>query len=160
MTLCDKGYNEALERALLLLKYRKRSESELTRRLRKLGFSEGVAKEVSGRLKEDGLIDDEDFAFSFMEELLRKGYGKLRITKELYRKGLSKETVEIVMASYPHEDEEDRALEQAVRKYERFKGDASIKRKLYSFLIRKGYSSEIARQTISRCLVDTEETQE
>jgi len=80
---------KATERALTFLEKRDRTEAEVRERLAKSGFSEDAVNEAVLKLKELGFIDDADYAARYLEALVAKGRGRLRISTEMRRKGLA-----------------------------------------------------------------------
>jgi regulatory protein len=57
----------AYQHALRLLNYRSRSSSEVRQTLEKKGYSFEVVEEISARLSQSGLLDDERFAQAWVE---------------------------------------------------------------------------------------------
>ena len=133
--------------------YRQRSEKEIIDKLKRKGFSEDIIENTLIYLKEYNLINDLEFSKSFVNDKINLNkFGPERIKYELYRKGISQEIIEKVLA----EDEEyDRALELAKKKLPSYKNDDKNAkyRKLGGFLQRKGYSyeciSKILRELLS-----------
>ena len=105
---------KAYERALLFLERRDRTEKEVTDKLAGLGFSEEIVSETVERLRDIGLVNDEDYAVRYLEALTAKGRGRLRIVSEMRRKGLPEELVRNTLEDgVSAEDERARALAAA-----------------------------------------------
>lgn len=77
--------------AMRLLAAREHSRYELARKLRTRGYHDDAIDEALGRLQSEGLLSDERFARSLIEQRVRKGYGPLRIRADLAEKGVSSE---------------------------------------------------------------------
>jgi regulatory protein len=106
--------DRAFEKALSFLEKRDRTEREVLERLAKAGFDEAAAKDAAGRLKDLGYVNDADYAQRFLEVLIAKGRGRLRISEELRRKGLSEELVRYTIEDgYSREAELEAAMSAA-----------------------------------------------
>jgi regulatory protein len=103
----------ARDRALRLLTYRDRSIADLTGRLTDDGYPSEVAERVVGDLLRVGLVDDARFAASTARVLATiRGFGRLRILRELDAHGIDPEmAAEAVGEALP----EDLELESALR---------------------------------------------
>lgn len=150
---------EALDRALRFLEYRPRSSGEIRERMRKWGYGNRVSGKVVGYLQDSQLVDDQEFARLFMEELVQKQFGFYRVREKLYAKRLARDVVEEVMSDYPSEDEYGRAYKLALTRGERLsgQGEQERQRKLKGYLERRGFSSGVAMEVVrSLVRVDTE----
>lgn len=99
--------DKALQYALRFLGYRGRSVQEMRRKLASRGVSEAATAQVLQRLLQLELLNDRDFAQSWIES--RRGYGAVRLRKELQQKGISRELVEAIMTTGISADEEYQA---------------------------------------------------
>jgi regulatory protein len=135
----------AMSRALNFLGYRARSEKEVSDRLRRYGYGEGTVEGVIGRLKELGYLDDEEFARYVVREKVRR-YGPRRISAELRKSGVDAElTREVVDEEFAGRSELEEARSIAAQRYNRGGSDADARR-VYGFLVRRGYSSEVCAE--------------
>jgi regulatory protein len=88
----------ARDTCLRLLSRRARSAGELRERLRTGGFSTDVAEGVLSNLEDAGLIDDEEFARSWVAgRKAAGGASRRRIAWELRRKGVDRDLIERVL---------------------------------------------------------------
>ena len=130
----------AKEKALWLISYRSHSKKELRDKIRRTCDAEAADKAVE-RMEELGLVNDEDFARRYAEQLL---YGK-RLSKraafyELRRKGIDQATAEEVLAELDVDvHEQIRAL---IEKKYRNINDEKIRRRAVAALQRLGYGWE------------------
>ena len=124
--------------AVSLLSRRDHSENELMRKLREKGYGEG-SQEAVEKLKSSGYVDDERFCRMYAGELIRlKGYGKRRVEQELYRKGVSRETISNVLEEITFDNN---ALSDIIkRKYLSRMADEKGRSKAVNALMRLGYS--------------------
>ena len=87
----DRQFRRAMGRALNLISYRRRSESEIRRRLSER-HSEDVIDLTVERLKEQGLIDDARFAREWCESRMRHSpRSSWAILRELSEKGVPRQ---------------------------------------------------------------------
>jgi regulatory protein len=132
----------AMGRALNLLGYRARSEAEIRERLGRYGYVEETIEAVVGRLGELGYIDDAEFARLKAREKARR-YGPRRVSVELRKSGVGEELArEFVEEEFAGRSEVGEARSAAARRYNELGSDAEARR-VYGFLVRRGYSAEV-----------------
>ena len=144
----DDERTSAREAALRLLAVRARSEGELVDRLRRKGFAEKLTAVVVSALSDVGLVDDAAFARAWADEKVRlRPVGPRRLTSELLSKRIRRELVALVVDETFREHSELELARRAVEKKVRVSGgaDAAKRRaRLHSFLLRRGFSYEVA----------------
>lgn len=124
--------------AVSYLSRRDHSAKELLLKLRQKGYMESAEKAVD-KLRQEGYIDDERFARMYVRELINiKKYGKKRIEQELYRKGIDREIISLVLEETDFDENELCALIK--RKYLRYLSDEKGIKKTVASLMRMGYS--------------------
>jgi regulatory protein len=135
----------AMGRALNLLGYRARSEAEIRDRLKRYGYIRETTDAVVLRLQELGYLDDAAFARLKAREKARR-YGPRRVSLELKKSGV-RETLarEVVREEFAGRSEVGEARSAAARRYNGRGSDAEARR-VYGFLIRRGYSAEVCAQ--------------
>ena len=135
----------AMGRALHFLGYRARSLREVRARLRRYGYGEKTIGEVVGRLEELGYLDDEESARALTRETARK-YGPRRVSTELRRSGVDAELAQnVVDEEFAGRSELEEARSAAARRYNSSGSDAEARR-VYGFLVRRGYSTGVCAQ--------------
>jgi len=135
----------AMGRALNLLGYRARSEAEVRERLGRYGYALGTIEVVVVRLRELGYLDDEEFARLKAREKARR-YGPRRVSVELRKSGVGEELArEVVEEEFAGRSEVGEARSAAARRYNGRGSDAEARR-VYGFLVRRGYSAEVCAQ--------------
>jgi len=141
----------AYEAGLRLLSYRPRSEKEMRRRLGRRGISLPLIADTVRRLKERGYLDDEAFARFWTETReATSPRGRRLIVQELRTQGVNADTAAAATASV---SDEEAAYRAASRRLQAFRGldfDA-FRRRLGGFLVRRGFSNDVARRTMDRC---------
>ena len=135
----------AMGRALHFLGYRARSLREVRARLRRYGYGEETVRAVIGRLEELGYLDDEEFARTVVREKARR-YGPRRVSADLRRSGVDAELAQgIVEEEFAERSEVEAARSAAARRYNRGGSDAEARR-VYGFLMRRGYSADVCAE--------------
>lgn len=154
----DESLQKALNLCYFYLKFRPRTEKEirdyLARKAQRFHFEQTSIDEAVSRLKEEKLINDEEFISLYIRSklvvshqslnLVRSNLVKLGISKELIAEHLEKEEI----------DELEPAFEAIVRKWDRWKGLElhARRQKAYQFLMRRGFSYGIAKQAVQKCI--------
>jgi regulatory protein len=137
----------AINRALHLLGYRARSEAELHERLLRAGYATQTVDEVLRRLEELGYLDDEKYARELARSGARKRYGPRRIFRDLKRAGVGEEVARgVVKDEFVGRSEYEEALEVAGQRYNTEEGSDAQARRIYGFLMRRGYSASICAE--------------
>ena len=135
----------AMGRALNLLGYRARSEAEIRERLRRYGYAEETIEGVVLRLRELDYLDDAEFARSKAREKGRR-YGPRRVSAELRQSGVGEALArEVVEEEFAGRSEVGEARSAAARRYN-VRGSDAEARRVYGFLVRRGYSAEVCAQ--------------
>jgi regulatory protein len=149
----------AREKCLRLLAVRARSAAELRDRLRGAGFAEEVIENVLGGLGRAGLVDDEEFARSWVASRRGSGTtGRRRLRWELRRKGVPEELIRRTVDEEIDEEEEfRRALDLAQR---RLRGEAAEPKalsRLQRLLLSRGFGFETVDKVMRRLSVESEQ---
>jgi regulatory protein len=135
----------AMGRALNLLGYRARSEAEIRDRLARYGYVGETIEGVVLRLEELGYLDDAEFARMKAREKARR-YGPRRVSVELKKSGVGEALArEVVEEEFAGRSEVGEARSAAARRYNGRGSDAEARR-VYGFLVRRGYSVEVCAQ--------------
>ncbi|HOK53316.1 MAG TPA: regulatory protein RecX [Armatimonadota bacterium] len=152
-------FRKAREAALTLLDYRARTRKELERRLIQKGYSEDVVAQVIAQLEKIDLVNDERFAADWVaSRVTGRPMGRSRMNWELRRKGIAPESVEEALQQVDEEREFEMALELAERKLGGTRpSDPDAKRRLASFLQRRGFYWEIVSRVLDRVSEPEEE---
>ena len=148
----------------MLLNYRSRSQKELRERLKKKGFSENHISSTLGHLKEAGYLDDHALAQDLKRQAFENkllGYNNAK--RFLHNRGLPDEIINETM-QYNEEAEADK-IKKLIEKKIGTTGnhiDKKKEKRLWDFLVRKGYRFSIIRSalhTIIRIEEDAEENE-
>lgn len=146
-------FRKAMGSALNMLAYRPRAEAELRARL-VVRFEPETADRAIARLKEQGLVDDAEFAKSWTSYRVRHSpRGARAIRGELAQKGVPRDLAESAVENL---DDDATALRAAVKFARRLARDdyAKFHRRLRAHLNRRGYAHATARRAAFRVWED------
>lgn len=128
--------------------FRDRTEKEAREKLRKKGIDEKTVEEAIEWLKEEGLLNDANFARQWVEGRKEK-YGSSRLYRELIRKGVRSEIAREAVGEILEEEELQRAISWGRRRLASMpENDPRRRAKLASFLLRRGFSWEIVEKVL------------
>lgn len=135
---------------LRLISLRPRTQAELRQRLLRKGFSADLAERILARAEEAGLVDDGIFARLYAEDrLISRPCPRRRVVTELRARGVDERlAVEAAQAAFAGISEEElarRALEGKRARWEKLPQPVALRR-AYSFLLRRGFSPDLARK--------------
>lgn len=137
------------ERILYLIGDMDRTEAGIRSKLSMAGYPDRYVDIAVSELKELSYIDDYRYACTYVENMVNNhGRSRRMIEQGLYQKGVPRSIIEQVMSETDFDD--DRLILDALRKkgYDRESlraADTAIKRRLYNYLLRKGfYASAIS----------------
>ena len=155
---------ESVARTILLrrLTDQPRSRAELAGFLAKKHVPADIAEQVLDRFEEVGLIDDVDFARSWVQSRQRsRGVASKVLAMELRRKGVDAETAREVLAELDPDVERQNAHRLVQKKLRSMRGlDSTTQiRRLTGMLARKGYAPQVAFDVV-RAELEAVEMQE
>ncbi|MGH7829872.1 MAG: regulatory protein RecX [Candidatus Binatia bacterium] len=153
----DGSKEEALKRALKFLSYRSRSVAEIRAKLTQCGFTHAITEAILQKLHSLNLLNDETFTRNWVRHRVAdRGYGPLRIDRELRRKGISRSLIGQALKENLGEEESRERARRLVEK--RFRdedlGDARIFRRAVAFLQRRGYRDSVIAEVLQQPLND------
>jgi regulatory protein len=141
---------QALQRALNLISYRPRSEMEVRNNLKKHQIPEETITEVVTRLRETGILNDQQFAETWIENRgAFRPRSKLALRIELKQKGVGEEIIEETLANVNDEEQAYEAGQKKARQL-RTMDEQEFKRKLFGFLARRGFNYEVTSLVVKK----------
>ena len=150
-----KSADGAFNRAVKFLRYRARSEAEIRAKLSQLKFSQPAIETALQRLVSLHLLNDDSFARNWaLTRIEQRGYGPLRVARELQQKGIPKSLInQITAESFGGADAN--VTERARNLLEkRFRGrdlhDPKNLRRAAAFLERQGYPSSVIAELLGQ----------
>jgi len=143
--------------AVNFISYRPRSVREVARHLQRKGIAPDIAEQAAERLRSAGLINDDAFARMFIrDKLQRRSGGQMVLRQKLIEKGVARAVIDAVLKDLVTDDVQTDVATQLVRaRIRRQAGslkrlDPNMRRKkLFDFLMRKGFSSEIVKKALT-----------
>lgn len=144
--------------ALNFISYRDRSEEEIRRRLARSDYREDVIDSIVEYLRRSGLVDDHKFARSYAEGRFKTGgYGPRRVRHDLRKKGIARAVADQAVDAVFNERDEVLGAARALGtrrwdKLERESDDRRRRKKVYDYLVRRGYPHAMARSVIEELI--------
>lgn len=153
-----------MERMYGLFSRRQRSEKEVRDYLKNLSFKRKIkdSDEISdftvemliSQLKRKGLLNDSQFAISWLES--RKKKKGIRVIKqELFQKGIDREIIESAISSqFSAVNEEQTAeiiLEKKIRAWKNLPLQ-EFRKKAYDYLLRRGFEYDLVKSVVEKSI--------
>jgi len=155
-------YSIANTIALNALVARAKSKGELLAHLKKRGIEDDVAQATIFRLKENGLINDSEFAKAWTQSRhTSKKLSKRIIAGELRTRGVDQFSIDQALDEIDDESEYRTAFSLGMKKYNtmsRLEPEVQIRR-IQSLLQRKGFSFPTIARVIRELDVQSDELQ-
>ena len=140
---------QAKLKALSLLTDVDRTEEQLRQKLKQKSYEDGVVEQAIDYVKSFGYIDDAKYAQRFVENR-KKTKSRQEISAMLSQKGVKRELIaEALDTCYTSEDAIEAIRYLAEKKhYSPEESSEKEKKKIYDYLLRKGFYYEDIRQVI------------
>lgn len=133
--------------------YKPRTYKQVRDRLKKESLSDEIISTAIEFLKEFNLLDDRNYAEMLIKEFTeRKNASKFKIKNELFKRGIDKEiSEEFIEKYYPHDNENDLALDSARKKMRMISHKPKEKhlQLLINHLQREGFNWDIIKSIIA-----------
>lgn len=138
-----------------MLSRRDHSSREAHDKLIHLGFREPEVEEALSRAQRARFLDDARFMRTFIDERLRRGWGRRKIELELRRRGVDPSALpDYPDAYFSYDSDLERAQELLGRKAV---PQAHPFEKLVRHLVGKGFSYDVAMQAVRARLADQDD---
>ncbi len=141
---------EAKDVALRFLSFRRRTEKQIRDKLKKKEFDETTIYATIDKLKEFDLINDLEFATSWVKDRLAlKPRGRKLLRQELWKKGIKKDIIDQVTEELCR-DEDKAALELVEKIEKRYRNlePKVARRRIFNLLLRRGFSYETSKNSL------------
>jgi regulatory protein len=150
------GEELAYEQAVRLISYRPRTERELRIRYAKKGLSGSIQDAALERLKQEGLVDDAEFAQAWIENRMEfRPRGAWALRSELSSKGVARDTIELALEDFNEEEAARRAAKEGARRYQQLSPDL-FRRRLNAYLSRRGFTYQTVTPLVVLHLAELE----
>ena len=159
----EAGILDTYDRALNMLAARGRASADLRRILIRKGEPVDRVAMAIERLERAGFVDDASFARQFTRsKAVGAGLSRRRVQQELAKRGVARDVSDEAIETVFVEEgvDEEASIERVARKKLRSLSsvdDATRKRRLYSFLARRGYDSDAIGRVL-RILLESRES--
>lgn len=111
---------------------------------------------VIKKLKQKELLNDEEFAKAWVESRRKtKKKGKIALKQELFQKGINREIIDRVMGNTGYEISEEETARQSFEKKIKLWQPLPFlkkKKKMYEFLLRRGFEFEVVKSVVEKIL--------
>lgn len=144
------GFEVGYQQAVKYLSYRIRSEREVRDNLKKHHFSDEVIQAVLEKLRRLGLVDDRQFARTWVENRNEfRPRGRRALQMELRQKGIEDGMIAEVLDGL---DEDELAYQAAVRQVRKYAGLPweGFRPKMVAFLARRGFHYGVVIPVVER----------
>ena len=149
--LADDAQEIGYQKSIKFIGYRIRTTSEVDKHLRKKGLEPQVISQVIERLEQNGLLDDENFAHTWIEnrnEFRPRSHRML--ASELRSKGIHEDIIQnIIERTTPEDELAYLAARKRIQRYEHLDWQ-DFQRKLGSYLARRGFYYATIKPVISQ----------
>lgn len=147
--IIESNNKRAKEKALWLISYRDHSEKELVDKIKRTCSEESAVSAVA-RLKELGLVNDENYARRYYKELTlgSKHLSPRGAKYKLMEKGIDRSLIDIIMEE-TEVDQKEQIRIIIEKKYSNFTTDEKYKKRAISGLQRKGFSWDDIKSVMS-----------
>ncbi len=140
-------YPRALNQAVAMLARRPCSRHEIESRLRRTRYEEEIVELVLYKLEKERLLNDAEFADSWVQYRAGGRYGERRILQELKQKGVADDVAREAVGKLEASDSLDNAVHLAEKALQRSKPGENkwtVRNRVLAALVRKGYSWDTA----------------
>ncbi len=152
----DEHRHKIRDYMIRLLARRDHASFELAQKASKKGFEANIVGQIISELEEKGYINNKTFALKYAKDKFRfNKWGSNKIRNELFRKNINSAYIEEALDSVFGADEVVEVLRELTikRKASLLRTDPSKrKKKLFDFLIRKGYDIQIVLKEMDSLL--------
>ncbi len=150
-----KSPEQALTSLMALCARAERSSGDAIRLMKRWGVEPQSASKVLARLIDERFIDDARYAQLFVREKVNlNGWGKRKISSELYRKGVDRDIIEDALSEVDNQTLIERLRERLERKLPqtKYKDKYELKAKLLRHAAAQGYDYATASQVITELI--------
>lgn len=145
----------AYQRALNLLCNRPHSEAEIHKKLKEHEFSEDTINSVIERLRQNGLINDKNFAQAWIENRCeRRPRSRRALTYELRKRGVDPETIEQLIESVDDEEMAYRVATKRARKTNNLDWN-EFRQMIFRHLSQRGFNLDVITLVTDRVWGET-----
>lgn len=147
--------------ALYYISFKQRTKKEVLDYLAKYEISGAPAQKIVANLEEDKWIDDKAYVEAYIRQNGLSGdKGPAMLRQKLMTKGVSKSLIDGGLAEVDFLDLADKVAEKLLRKYQNKLPLRALQDKLVQGLMAKGFSYELAKQSMNQLALTSDEENE
>ncbi len=148
----DQQWQRAYSDSLRMIARRPLASDEVRKRLERKKYAREHIESVIAALISQNYIDDRQFAAAWTEQrIFSQQRGRQWVKQELAQKGIPKPLIREALERIDPEDEYETAFKLAAKRWRQTSGDDAARlRKLAAFLLRRGYSRQIAIEVVRK----------
>jgi len=149
----EKDLKKAVNAALRLIRFRPRSEAEIISRLGEKGYGTDSIKKSVKYLKDADYLNDAEFCRVWIESRKDKPLGFRKIIQELREKGVKQEIIERAVKEARGDYSEREVIQRLVdKKLNLMRGLEKnvVRRRIYSFLLRRGFEQDAVNEAMHK----------
>ena len=141
----------AKKRAMHLLERMDRTEAELRKKLLESEYPEDLAEDAIAYVKSFHYVDDARYADCYVR-LRGEGKSRGKLLAELQQKGVDRELASQVLSEYEGERDEPQMIRELMqrRHYDPQTASLQEQRRMYGYLMRRGFQSSDIYKAIGR----------
>lgn len=141
---------DAKNLAFKYLSHSMRTKREVRQKLKTYDFDEDLIGEIIVFLESLKYIDDCGYAEKYISEKLRQGYGKERIKRDLYLKGIASQVINSCLEELCENPEEKilQLLEKKIKSETQEEFNKKERQKIYNFLNSRGFGYDEAKSAL------------
>ena len=132
--------------------YQERSHAEVKEKLYLLGLHKNDVEQIVSQLIEENYLNEERFAIQYAGGKFRmKQWGRIKIKHALKQKQVSPYSIKKALSQIDEEEYAATLKKLAEQKLKVLKGEKNIfirNKKLYDYLLQKGYEGELIREVL------------
>lgn len=147
--------------ALYFISFKQRTKKEVLDYLEKYEIAGATALKIVANLEADRWIDDKAYVETYIRQNgLNGDKGPVMLRQKLMTKGISKSIIEDGLTEVDFSDLAERVAEKLSRKYQSKLPLRALQDKLVQGLITKGFSYELAKQSLAQLDLTSDEENE
>ncbi|MDX1421144.1 MAG: RecX family transcriptional regulator [Rubricoccaceae bacterium] len=157
--LAKEQVHRARAAALDYLSYGAKTTAEVRRKLRGKGYDEAAVEDALAAMEGYGYLDDAAYARAFVRgRFAGRGYGPQRLRADLYKRGVDRALIDAALDELADaEDLGEAARRHGRRRWRTLAREEDLrkrKKKTMDFLVRRGFSYDLAREVTDELASD------
>ncbi|ACT02013.1 regulatory protein RecX [Paenibacillus sp. JDR-2] len=154
----EDGRYRAYALAIYYLGFKARTRKQIEQYLARRELEPESIAYALERLESEHIVDDEEYARQFARQRIRNSQkGRRWIKLELQQRGVTNQAASEALEAIDRDDELASAIQAAKKKWRSLKGENREKRqKLLSFLMRRGFPSDVVKQAAKAAIDEAE----